>query len=140
MIGSPRARRVVAMGVVLLLAVAACGNDDAADPERFCEIDAEFDQMGDPFELSPDEAREFLRRGRDLLDESVRVVPDEIRLSVEIQVDSFAPFFDLFEAADFDTAQMDEAEVEAVFETAFSGESEAAFDAIEEWVDANCSP
>ncbi|MEE9298411.1 MAG: hypothetical protein V3V29_05180 [Acidimicrobiia bacterium] len=138
MIGSSRAGRVVVVGIMLLLVVAACG-DDAADPERFCEIDAEFDQMGDPFELPPDEVRELLRRGRDLLDESVKVAPDEIRLSVEIQVDSFAPFFDLFEAADFDAAQMDEAEVEVVFETAFSGESGAAFEAIEVWVDANCS-
>ncbi len=139
MIGSSRAMRVVVMGVVVLLAVAACG-DDAADPERFCEINAELDQIDDPFELPPDEAREIVRRGRDLLDELVEVAPAEIRPSVEIQVDSFAPFFDLFEAADFDAAQMDEAEIEAVFETAFSGESGAAFDAIEEWVDANCSP
>ena len=67
------------------------------------------------------------------------MAPDEIRSSVEIQVDSFAPFFELFEAAEYDAAQMDEAEVEAVFETAFSGDNEAAFDAVEEWVDANCS-
>lgn len=131
-------KRSVVLGVVLLLTVAACG-DDAADPERFCEIDTEFDQLDDPFELPPDEARELLRRGRGLLDESVKVAPDEIRSSVEIQVDSFAPFFDLFDVADFDAAQMDEAEVEAFFEAAFSGESEAAFDAVEEWVDANCS-
>lgn len=131
-------KRTVVLGMVLLLLAAACG-DDAADAERFCEIDAEFDQLDDPFELSPDEAREFLPRARGLLDESVKVAPDEIRSSVEIQVDSFAPFFALFEAADFDAAQMDEAEVEAVFETIFSGESDAAFDAVEEWVDANCS-
>lgn len=131
-------KRTIALGMVLLLLTAACG-DDTADPERFCEIDAEFDQLDDPFELSPDEARELLPRARGLLDESVKVAPDEIRSSVEIQVDSFAPFFELFEAVDFDAAQIDEAEVEAIFETVFSGDNEAAFDAVEEWVDANCS-
>ncbi len=131
-------KRTVALGMVLLVFVAACG-DDAADPERFCEIDAEIDQLDDPFELPPDEAREFLRLARGLFDESVEVAPDEIRSSVEIQVDSFAPFFELFEAVDFDAAQIAEAEVEAIFETVFSGDNEAAFDAVEEWVDANCS-
>ncbi len=118
---------------------AACGDDAGADPERFCEIDAEMDQLGDPFELPPDEARDMVQTGRDLLDESIKVAPDEIRSSVEIEVESFDPFFDLFEAADFDVTQIDEAEIEAMFETVFSGENEAAFDVVEAWVDANCS-
>ena len=133
MIGSPRVRRVVVMGVVLLLAVAACGDDDAADPERLCEINDEIEQL-DPFEVPPDEARAMVREGRVLLDEAVEVAPDEIRPSVEIAAASFRLFLDLAEAADFDLEQVDLAEVEA----AFSDEAIAAGDALEEWIDANC--
>ena len=81
----------------------------------------------------------MVQTGRDLLDESIKVAPDEIRSSVEIEVASFDPFFDLFEAAGFDVTQIDDAEIEAMFETVFSGENEAAFDVVEAWVDANCS-
>ena len=121
---------------------AACGDDDGsgANPERYCEIDAEFDQLGDPFEVPPDEAREMIREGRDLWDELVKVAPDEIRLSVETWVHSFTPIFDLFEAADFDAAQVDQAELDAAFEESFSGESGDAYEVTEEWVTANCSP
>ncbi|MEE9298513.1 MAG: hypothetical protein V3V29_05705 [Acidimicrobiia bacterium] len=134
MIGSPRARRVVVVGVVLLLAVAACGDDDAADPERFCEINTEIEEF-DPFNGPPDEAREAAREVRSLIDEAVEVVPDEIRPSVEVAADSFRSFLDLFEAADFDVSQLDEADLEE----AFSDEVEAATDAMDEWIDANCT-
>ena len=81
----------------------------------------------------------MVQRAEVLLDEWIKVAPDEIRASAEIQVESFEPFFELFEAADFDPAQIDEAEVEAIFETAFSGESDTAFTIVEDWVAANCS-
>jgi hypothetical protein len=132
-------KRMLVLGLVLLTMTAACGDADAADPERFCEIDAEMDQLGDPFELPADETREVAQTARSLVDESVKVAPDEIRSSVEIQADSFEPFFELFEVADFDLAQIDEGEIDAMFETMFSGENDAAFEAIDEWIDANCS-
>ena len=52
------------MAVVLLLVAAACGDDDGsgANPERFCEIDAELEQRDDL-------DREF----QNLIDEAVRV-------------------------------------------------------------------
>lgn len=134
MIRSHPARRMVGFGVALLLVVAACG-DDAADPERFCEINDELEQLDDPFEVDPDEARDVVRQGRLLLNEAVKVAPDELRDSVEVAADSFGVFLDLAESADFDASQLDEAD----FEVAFSAEVIAAAQALEEWLDANCS-
>lgn len=131
-------RRVTIFIVVGLLA-GACSDDDAADPERFCAIQVEFDQLGDPFELPPDEARELVREAEILIDESVEVAPDEIRASAEIVADSFTRIVDVLEAADFDAPQIDQADLDAAFEAAFSGEAGVASDAVDEWVDANCS-
>jgi hypothetical protein len=139
MIESRCAIWIVAMAVVLLLVAAACGDDDdgsGANPERYCEIQAEFEQLDDPSELPPDEAREAILKARDLLDESVRVAPGEIRSSVESSVDSLMAVADLFEAADFDVEQVDPAELDALLEAVFSGE---AVDAVDAWVTANCS-
>jgi hypothetical protein len=123
MIGSPGTRRV-ATAVVLLLAAAACGDDDsAANPERFCEIiNTELEQLGDPFELAPDEAREV------------------VRSSVEAVADSFTPYFDLMEAADFDVAQVDEAELDALFnDEVFADQGDDGLAAVDEWMATNCS-
>lgn len=143
MIGSRCTNRIVAMAVVALLVAAAtaCGDDDgsSANPERFCEINAELEQQGDPFELPPDEAREAAREFQDLIDEAVTVAPDEIRSSVEVVADSFTPVLDLLEAADFDVAQVDEAELEALFDAAFSDEGDDAGAAMDEWIAASCS-
>ena len=142
MIGSPRTSRVVAIAVVLLLAAAACGDDDGsgANPERFCEINAELEQQDDdPFELPPDEARDALREFRNLVDEAVKVAPDEIRSSVEAVADSFTPVFDFYEATDFDISNIDEAEVDALFAAAFSDETVDEGAAMDEWIAANCS-
>jgi len=131
MSGSLRSRRVVALGVVLLLGVAACGGNDAADPERFCEINAELDQLGD----SLGEDREVVAETRNLLDEALRVAPEEIRPSLEIVVDSLTVFYDALEAADFDQEQMELPD--EFFDP--SSEVPAASDAMGEWIDANCS-
>ena len=128
MSGSPRSRRVVALGVVLLLGVAACGGNDAADPERACEINTELHQLG-----SLDQDREVVAETRNLLDEALRVAPEETRPSLEIVVDSLTVFYDALEAADFDEEQM-----ELPDELDPSSE-DAAFDAVDEWIDANCS-
>ena len=128
------------MAVVLLLVAAACGDDDGSgsNPERFCEINAELEQQGYPFELPPDEASEALREFQSLIDEAVRVAPDEIRSSVETVADLFTPFFDLLEAADFDVAQVN-AELDALFDAPFPDEVDDAGTAMDEWIAANCS-
>jgi len=129
MSGSLGSRRVVALGVVLLLGVAACGGNDAADPERFCEINTELEQLGNS------EDREVVAESRDLLDEALRVAPEEIRPSVEIVVDSLTVLYDALEAADFDQEQMELPD--EFFDP--SSEVPAASDAMGEWIDANCS-
>ena len=135
MTGPRRTVRVVVLGMVLLLA--ACG-DDAADPEeRFCEIAEKFDQLGALFELAPNEARDVVREWRLLLDEAVRVAPDEIRDSAEIVADAFTLLFDLLEEVDFDMALVDPAEMDAALGRVSSGNDHA--DAAYEWIDANCS-
>lgn len=125
--------------VMMLLTLAACGGD-TADSERFCEIDAEFDELGDIFELPPDHARAAIGDGRALFAEMVKVAPEEIRRSAEVYTDSILLVVDVFEAVDYDMSQLTEAEIEAAFEAAFSGDRGVAFEAIDEWIDANCSP
>ena len=147
MIGVLRTRRIVAIGVVVLLAVAACGDDDAADPERFCEIEAELWQLDDEFfgnnlmnagGASPDEARETVGEARNLIDEMATVAPDEIRPSVDMAVDLATQVFDLIEEADFYALQVDQTELATVLETA-AAEVIAAGDDLGEWIDDNCS-
>ncbi len=140
MAGSRRAGRVVVMGIVLLLVVAACGDDDA-DPERFCEISDEFVAMSVDirrvFDLAPDNARDVVREARLLLDEAVKVAPDEIRDSAEIVADALTLLFDLLEEADFDMALVDPAEMDAALGRVESGND--LVDATYEWIEAACS-
>ena len=139
MTGSPGARRIVVVGALLLLTLGACGGGgDAVDLERFCEIDAELDLL-DPFELPPDQARAAAATFKDLMDEGLKVAPDEIRAAVELRVDSANQILDLFEAADFDQTQIDDAEAEAVFEVALSDEVIASEADMDQFVTANCS-
>jgi len=130
--------RNVALGMVLLLVVAACG-DDAAGAERFCELNAEIEQVGDFFELPPDEARVAAGEARDIIEEMVKVAPEEISPSIDLMAAYFVPILDLFEAADFDNTRVNEAEIDAAFDAAFTDETDAASDALDAWVDTNCS-
>ncbi len=128
--------RRLALFVVVVLLGAACGDSAAAaDPERFCEISAELEQYFDVI-TDVEEARERGGETIDLLDEAVRVAPDEIRSSVEIISDGIMQLLDIYEAADFDEAQIDPAELDALFE---DEAVPTASDAMEDWVDANCS-
>jgi hypothetical protein len=80
-------------------------------PRWFCEINSEIQQLPEFFDASPDEARETVEQARNLLDEAVKVAPDEIGSSVDIASDNFIQILDLFEEADFDEEQMDQAEL-----------------------------
>ncbi len=120
--------------VMMLLTLAACGGD-TADSERLCEIDTELHELGDPFDLPPDQARAAVDEGTALLAEMVKVAPKEIRRSAKVYMDSILLVVDVFEAADYDMSQITEDEIEAFF----SGENEVAFEAIADWIDANCS-
>ncbi len=140
MIGSRRTGRIIGWGMVsFLLVVAACGDDAAADPERFCEISDEVEQIGSVFGLRGDEAREVVGEVRNLIGEGVRVAPDEIRASVDTSADSLTLLLDLFEGADFNFPQVGQADFEAAQEVVLSDEVEAADDAVDAWIEANCS-
>lgn len=138
MTGSRCTNRMFAMTVVLVSLTAACGDDpgSAADPERFCEINAELEQQRDPLKLPPAEAREAAGEFQNLIDESVRVAPDEIRASVEEFFGAVTAVQDLLAAADFDAEQIDIAELDAHL-TRFGAEGLQV--AMDEWVVANCS-
>ena len=134
---SPTTRRIVAIGVVLSLAVAACGGD-GADPERFCEVNAELEDANDPVNLPPDEARAAMPAHRDLLEEAKSTAPDELRPSVVILVDALTLIYDALEEADFDGEQMNE---DAIPDEFFDESSDfgTAADTLQTWLDANCS-
>jgi hypothetical protein len=142
MIGWLCAGRVSAVGVVLLLAVAACGDEGAADPDPFCGTYVDGQQISEtlfgsgdaPIGLGvdPDEARQAVGEGRNLIDEYAAMAPDEIRTSVDVLADRTTRLFDLIEAAEFYVYQVDRAEF------ALSAEVVAAGDALEEWIGANC--
>ena len=88
----------------------------------------------------PDEASEIVRETRDLVAEAVQVAPDEIRASVETVADSFTPVLDYFEAAGFDMANVDEAELDALFDASLSDEGAGdAGEPMDVWIAANCS-
>ena len=55
-------RRTELLAVVLLVVLVAAACSTTADPERFCEVRAEIDQLGDFWEMSPDDARQRLVR------------------------------------------------------------------------------
>lgn len=141
--------RIVVVWVTVLLTMAACSGDDAGDAGddagdagRFCEITIEVEQLASPFDLPPNQAREAVRKSRELLEEGIEVAPDEIRASVEVIFGSLTPFFEVLEAADFDSDQIDPAEMDAIFLGAFPSEAaqETAGNAIANWIAANCSP
>ncbi len=89
------------------------------------------------FDLAPDNARVVVREARLLLDEAVKVAPDEIRDSAEIVADALTLLFDLLEEADFDMALVDPAEMDAALGRVESGND--LVDAVYEWIEANCS-
>ena len=124
------------LALILLLVVVACGDDAAADPERFCELDFQIGDLDDPFDVPSDEARDIVREGRAFLDEALKVVPDEIRDAAEVAANSFGSFLDLAEAAEFNSEQVEEEAFQALLD---DEASTAAFELLDEWTDANCS-
>jgi len=138
MTGVRRIGTVLVVGMALVLGVAACG-DDGADPDRFCEVDGRFEQLGDFLALPSDEAPEAVAEARDILSDGLKAAPDEIRPSYALLVDAFIPILDVFEAADFGASPTDQEALGAAFAAFDSDEVRAASDAVENWVDANCS-
>lgn len=126
---------VVVVAAVTLLA--SCGdNSAAADPARFCEINAELEQLEDFTTASPDEARELVDRTRQLLAGVEETAPEEIRSAVRATAESFSVILDFYADADFD---VDLAEFEAALESGALPFDPPEAAAVFEWIDKNCS-
>jgi hypothetical protein len=116
----------LAMLIAVALLLVSCGDDAiAVDPERLCEILTEVGQL----------SGQSLDEVRSILDESVAVAPLDIRPAVEIAADAQKRYLDIFQAAGFVEARIDQAEVEALF-----GEEAvvSANNTIDEWATTNC--
>ena len=64
--------------------------------------------------------------------------PDEIADSVAMFADRWLVLLDLWEAGDFDRANIDDTEFDRAFEAFFSEATSNANDAFVAWEDANC--
>lgn len=115
------------------------GATTAVDEERFCEVATAFEQSENPFELPQEQARIAIPNKQAMMAEAVLVAPDEIRTEVETMVEAFQPIFDLFEAADFDAAQIDPDDFTAIADTAYSGASATAGQIMDDWIAINCA-
>jgi len=143
-------RSSFAVGVVLAisLVLASCGGGDAAaDEERFCELDAQFaglEYFGKELNHSqtvgaPKDLGDGAAAARTVLAEWKASAPDEIGPSVEIWANAYLGLVDVWEAGDFNRAQMDAAELDVAYGRFVGGETDAASDVVIGWVDANCS-
>lgn len=130
--------RYFAIVLMLALAVAACGDSTAADPERFCEILVEIDTQntdGLPFE----EALPIIVDGRARFEEVKEVAPEEIGADAGMVADGAIRITDLLIAAGGDETQIDEAELQLVVGEVFTPEYEAATQSVAAWRVANCA-
>lgn len=127
-------RRIVLAVISVALATTGCGDDDAASPVRFCEIQSEINQLPDDFSSVPAEARDSLRQLAELGDAAAEVAPDDIRSAAQGLADNFDSILAVWEAAEFDVAQLDESALSAAYRPQF-----ADFDAVRAWVATNCS-
>ncbi len=133
--------RLLTAVVVLSLMAAACGSDDVAgDPDRFCEISEELEDMGDFFSLPPNEAQPVAERFFELITEAHDIAPVEIRRQVGAIAVGFADLFPDYEAAGFDATRLNDSEIDELFRD--DKDIRQAIDAgevpIEHWVEANC--
>ena len=145
-------RRLVSAAAAAVLVAASCGggsqpiestgsvgSEIAVDATRFCEIVAAFDLSDNPFELPQEQAQIAIPNKQALMVEAALVAPDEIRTEVEDLVESFQPIFDLFEAADFEASRINEADFDALADSAFSGENSTKGRIMDDWVSVNCA-
>lgn len=127
--------RFIALLVVLVMAVAACGDSEGgADPERFCEILAELNAQNTSG-LSADEALPIIEEGRDKYVEGIEVAPDEIRADAETFANFVIEITDLLIAAGGDESQVDLVAMEAVSDDGV----DAAARSVGVWQADNCS-
>lgn len=129
--------------LLLVILLVSCSNDSTAgDPARFCEITDELEEVGNFFSLPPDQAEPPARRFLDLIGEAHRVAPPEIRRQVGLIAIGYADLFPDYEAAGFDSTQLDDESIDELFrdDDDVRQAIEAGEIPIEEWVSDNCIP
>lgn len=129
-----RTTAVLAVAAALLLV--SCGDDTAADPARFCEINAELETLDDFTTANPEDARELVSRTRDLLAEAEATSPDEIRSDVNATTESFREILDFYADADF---VVDPSVFEAAIESGDVGIDPPEADVVFSWIGENCA-
>ena len=127
----------VLVTVAIALSLASCGDDDGAtaDPARFCEVNAELEQLDDFTTASAADARELVGRTRDLLAEAEQTSPEEIQSAVTTTAAAFGEILDFYANADFD---VDPAEFEAAIESGDLGTDPPEAETVFAWIDENC--
>lgn len=125
--------RLAGLLLAVGLLVAACGDGEDAESRPFCDVQADIGQLILFSGAPPGEARETVSEARGLLDELVSAAPDEVRSAVEDSAAASTALLDLFAAAGFDEAAVDQAEVSAAFEDA-----RVASETMLGWVEINC--
>jgi len=129
-----RATALAAVAAAFLLV--SCGDDDAAaDPARFCSVNAELEQLDEFTTASPEDAEELVRRTRDLLAEAEETSPDEISSEVNATTESFREILDFYADADFD---VDLSVFEAAIESGDLGTDPPEAEVVFDWIDENC--
>lgn len=125
--------------LLTLVLLASCGGN-TSNPDRFCEISDELEQVGDFFSLPPQQAEPLARRFLDLITEAHEMAPPEIRRQVGLIADGYADLFPEYEAAGFDATRLDDDSIAALFrdDEDVREAIEAGETPIEEWVSANC--
>jgi tellurite resistance protein len=131
-------RRTTALVTVAAALLVSCGDDDdaAADPARFCDVNGELEQLDEFTTASPEDARDLVRRTRDLLAEADDTSPDEIRSEVNATTESFRELLDFYADADF---EVDPSVFEAALESGDLGTDPPEAEVVFDWIDENCA-
>lgn len=109
---------------------------------RFCTVSEDLENLGDPFSLSPDQARPVAEEFLALMIDARDAAPAEIRGQVTDIAQAYIDLFPAFEAAGFDSSKIDEAAIDYLFMSEDERLQSLGIDEIpiEQWLLANCSP
>lgn len=121
-----RSIRHVGLGMVLLLVLAACGDNDASgddasgneaasgteDAARFCELTAQMNEAA--ASGTPDAFENMFKLQMAIAEEALSVVPADIRSDFEALIAREVALSPLMESSGFDPTKFDDSAVQAV--------------------------
>jgi hypothetical protein len=141
--------RPIALGLLLALVftLSACGDDsadppgtaNAADVERFCELDAEWERLSDfDIDTPPDELEANFNEATSLFDEAMDIAPEAIAADFTLWAEWQLDFFDVVADAGYDNSAMDPERVAQLLSPDTQQELAAALESVAAWSSANC--